>query len=292
MTPRRVLISGASIAGLSAAYWLDRAGWRVEIVERAPAFRDGGQNVDVRGVAREVVERMGLTGTVRALTTTEEGTRFVDEAGRAAGEFPAEPGRDGPTAEFEILRGDLAGAVRDRLGPGVGIRYDDSIGHIEQDAAVARVDFASGRHEAYDLVVVAEGVRSSTRERVFGKDVEHVPLGLVMVYGTIEREPADDRWWNWYTAPGRRQVMLRPDNMGTTRAMLAYLTETDEIVDADRGERLAVLNRVFDGAGWQTERVLRGFATSDDVYVDYLTQIKMPRWSEAVSAYSATPPGA
>ncbi|PJI52733.1 FAD-binding monooxygenase, partial [Methylobacterium radiotolerans] len=47
---RRILITGASIAGNTAAWWLGRSGFDVTVVERAPAFRDGGQNIDVRGV--------------------------------------------------------------------------------------------------------------------------------------------------------------------------------------------------------------------------------------------------
>jgi 2-polyprenyl-6-methoxyphenol hydroxylase-like FAD-dependent oxidoreductase len=47
--PKTTLITGASIAGLSSAFWLARAGWRVEVVERFDAFRTGGQNVEVGG---------------------------------------------------------------------------------------------------------------------------------------------------------------------------------------------------------------------------------------------------
>ena len=49
MTSKKVLISGASIAGPALAYWLARQGMDVTAVEKAPAFRDGGQTIDVRG---------------------------------------------------------------------------------------------------------------------------------------------------------------------------------------------------------------------------------------------------
>jgi 2-polyprenyl-6-methoxyphenol hydroxylase-like FAD-dependent oxidoreductase len=58
---RRVLITGASIAGNTTAWWLGRAGFAVTVVERAPAFRDGGQNVDVRGIGRTILREMGVT---------------------------------------------------------------------------------------------------------------------------------------------------------------------------------------------------------------------------------------
>lgn len=276
MTVHRALVSGASIAGLTTAYWLERIGWHVDVLERAPAFREGGQNVDVRGMAREVIARMGLAETVRALTTTEEGTRFVDTDGATIGEFPAREGNDGLTAELEILRGDLAGSIRDLLGDTTTIRFGEQIAAL---TGTGHVSFGSGDTAQYDLVVVAEGVRSSTRDLLFAGEVKRDPLNLTVVYGTIERTETDDRWWNWYTADEQRQVALRPDNTGTIRATLAYLDEDDDLAEAGEEQRSARLRRVFAGAGWQTDRVLCGFEQSDDVHVDCLTQIRMRTWS-------------
>ena len=59
----KVLISGAGVAGLALAYWLDRAGFATTLVERSPEFRRGGQAVDIRGVALSVVNAMQLLDT-------------------------------------------------------------------------------------------------------------------------------------------------------------------------------------------------------------------------------------
>lgn len=66
MTRTRVLISGASIAGPSLAYWLQRHGDEVTVVERAPALREGGHGVDFRGAQMELLRRMELTEAIRA----------------------------------------------------------------------------------------------------------------------------------------------------------------------------------------------------------------------------------
>ena len=59
MRDQTVLISGASIAGPALAYWLDRYGFRVTVVEKAPALRPGGQAVDFKGrTHRTVLDRM------------------------------------------------------------------------------------------------------------------------------------------------------------------------------------------------------------------------------------------
>ncbi|MER8014043.1 FAD-dependent monooxygenase [Streptomyces griseoluteus] len=276
MSNPRVVVSGASIAGLSAAHWLRSTGWEVTVVERAPAFRDGGQNVDVRGVAREVLDRMGLFDAVKALNTTETAAVFVDERGEVTAELPS-GGPDGATAELEILRGDFARAILDHLPEGVEIVYGDTISQTVEDEDAVTVTTAGGRVLRADLLVIAEGVRSATRDRLFDGLVDRRALGVTMVFGTIPRTAADDDRWRWYSATGGRQVHLRPDNHGTTRAILAC-ARAEDLASLDRDRALARLRARFAGAGWETERVLDGFDASEDVYVDGLTQIRMPTW--------------
>jgi 2-polyprenyl-6-methoxyphenol hydroxylase-like FAD-dependent oxidoreductase len=51
--PLRVLISGASVAGPTAAFWLCRQGYAVTVVERMPLemVRTSGHAVDLFGPA-------------------------------------------------------------------------------------------------------------------------------------------------------------------------------------------------------------------------------------------------
>jgi 2-polyprenyl-6-methoxyphenol hydroxylase-like FAD-dependent oxidoreductase len=67
MSDVRVLVTEASIAGPALAYWLSRRGAGVTVAEQAPGLRPGGQAVDARGVAKEVIWRMGLDAAVRGL---------------------------------------------------------------------------------------------------------------------------------------------------------------------------------------------------------------------------------
>src|SRR5690349_1774201 len=87
---RSVLIAGAGIAGPALASWLAPAGWRVTVVERAPALRDGGQAVDFRGpVHRAVLERMGLWGPIHDQQTHLGAHDLIDRAGATRATLPA-----------------------------------------------------------------------------------------------------------------------------------------------------------------------------------------------------------
>jgi 2-polyprenyl-6-methoxyphenol hydroxylase-like FAD-dependent oxidoreductase len=284
MTVPRVLISGASIAGPGLAFWLNRYGWETTVIERAPAFRDGGQNIDVRGAAREVLRRAGLEDAAREATTGERGTRFVGDAGETIAEFPVSDSEtDGATAEVEILRGDLARILIDATEGATTYRYGDHITGIDDDGERVLASFADGDDEAFDLVIAADGIRSSTRELVFPGEAVTRSLGLEMTYLTIPREDADVPWWQWYSGVGGRSVTLRPDRHGTTRAVLTEVTADrgDGVVPARRdldAQRRHLRNR-FVGLPWQANRILEHLDDSDDVYYESIGQVRMPRWA-------------
>lgn len=292
---KRILITGASVAGNTAAWWLGRNGFDVTVVERAPDFREGGQNIDVRGSGREVLRRMGLEQTALDRGTGEQGTAWVDEDGRVAAAFKTDATTgDGPTAEMEILRGDLARLLYEPARAHADFRFGDRVVAIE-DGDRAHVSFESGSSEAYDAVIVAEGVGSATREHVFPDENDPRWMDLTIAYFTIPRAADDDRMWRWYNATGGRSVSLRPDSHGTTRAMLSIQKPPEDEQTWDVERQMAFLNARFADAGWEAQRVLDGMASTDDFYFDVLRQVRMPRWSKGRvvltgdAAWCATP---
>jgi 2-polyprenyl-6-methoxyphenol hydroxylase-like FAD-dependent oxidoreductase len=293
---RRILITGASIAGNAAAWWLGRYGFDVTVVERALAFRDGGQNVDVRGVGCEVLRRMGLEREASHRGTGEEGTAWVDASGRTVAEFRVGTGgMGGLTADMEILRGDLARLLHEPARERAAFRYGDSVHSIDEDDGAATVTFARGRVERYDVVIVAEGVDSVTRERVFPGEDKPRWMDLTIAFLTIPRSPADDRMWRWFNATGGRSVSLRPDRRGTARAMLMLQGPPGDELDWDVRRQKALLRERFADVGWEAPRVLDGMVGAEDFYLDVLRQVRMRRWSRGRvvllgdAAWCATP---
>ncbi|CAE6752092.1 FAD-dependent monooxygenase [Xanthomonas arboricola] len=276
---RRILITGASVAGNTVAWALARQGFDVSVVEQTAQFRDGGQNIDVRGVGREVLQRMGLEQAALDHGTGEEGTAWVDDHGHAVATFKTDDmDGDGPTAELEILRGDLARLLYDAARQKAEYRFGDRIASIDDDGEAATVHFQSGRSDRFDAVIVAEGVGSATRELLFPGENDPRWMDLTIAYFTIARTDDDDRLWRWYHATGGRSISLRPDQHGTTRAMLSLQKAPEGEQDWDLATQKAYLRERFADAGWQAARVLDGMDTTDDFYVDALRQVRMPRW--------------
>ena len=121
-----VLISGAGPAGEALAYWLLRRGFTPTVVERAPALRDGGQAVDIRGAAIEVAARTGILDAVRLARTRTRGMTYVSSTGKRVasmnGAFGVVDAED-----VEIVRGDLAGILYEATRNDIEYIFDDSI---------------------------------------------------------------------------------------------------------------------------------------------------------------------
>jgi 2-polyprenyl-6-methoxyphenol hydroxylase-like FAD-dependent oxidoreductase len=285
MARRTVLISGASIAGPALAFWLARYGFDPVIVERAPALRLGGQNVDIQREARTVVRRMGLEEEIRSSRTGELGLRLVDERNRIRAEFPAATSTTGVfTQEFEILRGELIRILFERTRDTTEYVFGNRITALHDHGDRVTVAFEHGPEREVDLVVAADGIRSATRRLIVGDEPTIRHLGVYCSYFTIPLGPSDDGWARWYSAPGGRTVLLRPDNLGTTRALLWFPSPPRGYERLGTDEQTALLRDRFAGAGWETDRVLAGLMEADEVYLDTLGQVIAPRWSNGRAA--------
>lgn len=279
MAPHAV-ISGAGIAGPALAHELGARGWNTTVVERYPARRDEGQNVDVRGAAREVARRMGIDDAIRAANTGEIGTRFVRSDGTAAASFPvtSRGENDGPTAELEILRGELSRILVERTTADTDYRFDTQITAVDDDGERVDVALSDGTSVDTDLLVIAEGLHS--RSRRFVTPVEVNDLGMYFAYATVARSEHDDLWWNWQHATGSRSVHLRPDNLGTTRAILTFLSDVRGFEDLDRAGQLTILRRTFADVGGAAQRVLAELDNGAPMYFSVAGQLRSPTWSK------------
>jgi len=273
---QHAVISGAGIGGPALALQLAAHGWTTTVIERYPERRDEGQNVDIRGAAREVVRRMGVDADVRAANTTEVGMRFLRADGSTAASFPVSPGTDGPTAELEILRGELSRILIEHADS-TDFRFGTQIADVVDHGERVTVTLDDGDIIDADLVVIAEGLYSRTRRFIAATQVND--LGMYIAYATIPRRDDDDNWWNWQHATESRSVHLRPDNLGTTRAMLSFISDVRGLDDLGREDLNIILRRTFADLGDVTPRILDELDASAPMYFSSVGQMSSPAWS-------------
>jgi 2-polyprenyl-6-methoxyphenol hydroxylase-like FAD-dependent oxidoreductase len=279
----KVLVAGASIAGPALAHWLSRRGAEVTVVERAPGLRPGGQAVDARGVAREVIRRMGLDAPVRAARTDTAGAQTVDADGTVLETYRADDdGGDGYIAEIEILRGDLSRVLHDDTSDRVEYVFGDRIAELTQDADGVDVTFAGGDRRRFDLVIGADGLHSALRGTVFGPHERFVRhLGLVLAFYSVPNEFGLDRWLIEYQdRESGRSALLRPIQEATrAMAMFSFPSADFDVDHRDIPAQKRLLRERTDGLGWLSPRLLAHLDDTPDFYLDQVAQVVMDRWS-------------
>ncbi|SBT49273.1 FAD-dependent monooxygenase [Micromonospora narathiwatensis] len=274
-----VLISGAGVAGPALAWWLRRHGFRPTVVERAPARRDGGYKVDIRGAALTVVDRMGLREQVGRHDTGMRLARFVEAGGRQLATMDAAlfGGREGD--DVEIMRGDLARILIEATDD-VEYVHGDSIAALDQSADGVEVAFERGPNRRFDLVVGADGLHSTVRRLAFGPGSAHLrTLGYHIAIFTVPAEYGEERVELMHPAPGRSVGVYRTAGAPDARALFLFPSPAEEPDHRDVAAQRAALATTFAGAGWRVPELLAAMADAPDFYFDAMSQVRMDRWS-------------
>jgi len=294
MSNLKVLISGASIAGPMAAYWFAKAGAIVTVVERFPALRMNGQNIDIRSVGVTVMRRIpGLEAAVLAKKCEMDGIEFVDDKGDPYATIKATGNAEQQSlvSEYEISRGDLAKILVDLTKGNKNVKYvfDEQIVSMEQSGVDGplTVTFANGLAKSeYDLVVACDGATSRTRSIGLGCGVRDYirPLNTWAAYFTIERDLLQgSRMAQAWSAVGGRWVAIGPDQSGATRVGLmsnspdqSHALSFREALKSGNDELKSHVYRRYNGAGWKTDEILEGMSEAQDFYASVTVQVKVP----------------
>ena len=278
-----VLISGASIAGPTLAFWLDRFGYDVTVVERASGPRKGAYAVDLRGPAMEIVLRMGIVPRLAKSHVNVEKVTFLDQDGTPAGIIRPQAVSGGVVGrDLEVPRTALMETVMDALGDGVKLIYNESIRAIDQTADKVHVTFASGEKHVFDLVFGADGVNSATRKLTIDPAAECLKyLGYCYVGFSIPN--VFDVWnenisWN---IPGKAAVLFSTSDRSQANAFLEFLTDNPpyDRMRTDQDVR-ALFKEKFAGYGWEIPKLLELLEQADDLFYDATTYVDLQKWSQ------------
>jgi 2-polyprenyl-6-methoxyphenol hydroxylase-like FAD-dependent oxidoreductase len=284
-TGPRVLVSGASISGLTLAYWLARYGFAVTMVERAPHLRPGGHALDVRGPALEVAERMAVLGTMRERSTKLTGMAVVDSDGREifrSTESTLTGGRlDSP--DVEILRDDLCHVLHEAVGGQAEYLFGDSIASLTQDGSGVDVTFVTAAPRRFELVIGADGLYSRVRRIAFGPDEQFLRAfgDLYVATFGMPNFLGLERWQVMYQQPdsvGALVMGLRKDV--TARTYLGFSAPKgidSDFRDIDAQKRL-LADRAA-GAGWVIPQIVEHMLRATDFHFYSLSQVRMNGWS-------------
>lgn len=164
---KNILISGSGIAGLTAAKFLSKQGHHITVIDRAPSFTKAGFLISLKSFGVRIMEELGLIEELVAASSPSEFVSFLEKDEQLIQRISYKKMNQNIEHSVLISRGGLHNVLYDNLKDQVDILFNTTISGISSRGNKSEVMLSDGNSMETDLVIVSEGLRSSTRERYF-----------------------------------------------------------------------------------------------------------------------------
>lgn len=278
---KKVLVSGASFAGLSTAYWMNRLGYKVTIVEIGNGLKRGGTPVNIEQDTVNIVKRMGLFDAIKANRISMELLEFKNADDVTEGSMVLRnAGEELPDDSFEIERNVLLNMLFDKVQHEVEFMFNNSITALKETEDAIEVTFKDGTLQAFDLVFGCDGIHSAVRRIWFGHEAEYSHfLGQYFSITIVNKLLIKENTTQFYNVPNKG-IMLNAYN-GKTDIIFCFRSEIEIPYDyRNEEQQRKIILEQFTGGNWRIAELLEELAHSKTFYFDKLCQIKMPSWTK------------
>jgi len=164
---KNILISGGGIAGLTAAKLLSTQGHQVTVIDRASSFAKAGFLISLKSFGVRIMEELGLTAELQAVSSPSEFVSFLEKDGQVIQHISYEKMNENIERSVLISRGQLHNVLYDSLKGQINVFFNTTISKLTSVGERTEVVLSDGREMEADIIIISEGLRSSTRERYF-----------------------------------------------------------------------------------------------------------------------------
>jgi FAD-dependent urate hydroxylase len=208
-TPRKAIIIGAGMGGLAAGIALRQMGYGVEIYDRTASLRAAGAAISLWSNGIKVLNQWGLGSAIARVGGDMAHMAYYRSTGECLTQFSLAPlvERVGQRP-YPVSRTALQTILLEAAG---GVTLGAECVGIEQSDDRATAVFANGHRATGDLVIAADGARSTLRNGVAGRAIDRQYVGYVNWNGlvSVDEALAPANTWVMYVGKGQR-VSLMP----------------------------------------------------------------------------------
>ncbi|MEV0567217.1 FAD-dependent monooxygenase [Dactylosporangium sp. NPDC050588] len=232
----RVVVIGSGIGGLTAAIALHADGHEVEVYDQAATFSAIGAGVSLGANGTRLMDALGLGPALREVGSDLQRIQFHEW--RTGEIFYEHPMGDWYTARFGapflgLHRADLQQVLLDAFRAAGGeVHLGKRCATIAETPDDVTIAFADGTTTTADVVIGADGVRSTVRQHVAGPD-EAVFAGMSCFRGLvpIDKVPGGSSMGLTFFLGPTSHLVVYPVRRGELINFVAYTRDaawTDE----------------------------------------------------------------
>lgn len=210
----KIVIAGAGIGGLCAAIALTKVGFDVEVIERAPALTEVGAGIQLSPNAVMGLAGLGVAEAVLAMSSRPEALEMrIGKTGEKVFSIPIlkDAKKRYGAPYLHIHRADLIEILERaaRFG-GAQIRLNARVAAYVREDHGLRIGLDTGAIIEADLLVGADGARSTVRKQMLGEDQARY-TGAVAWRITVPADVAPDLPQSAivWAGPGKHAVTYR-----------------------------------------------------------------------------------
>lgn len=274
-SPKIALISGAGIAGLTTAWHLSKIGWQVIVVEKSSVLRTEGYMISLSGPGYTVAKKMGIEQLLEANHTPLGNSILRNKDGK-------EQWRVNYPDAFQDLewvtmaRTTLVDVLYQQTKNIVNIRFGVITTKIISKKKSALIHLSDGTKIEVDLFIGADGVRSSARELIFGKNKTFTePMGYRCAAFQL---PNTLNLGNDTTTYGSVGKVTEIYSLSQTTLATLYLWKDDNTSYVTKEKIKQTLLNVFEGLHPNQIKAIYDKPEKTELYFDLIQMVKMPKW--------------
>lgn len=278
---KKVLVSGASFAGLSTAYWMNKLGYKVTVVEIANELRKGGTPVDIRENTVDIVKNMEIFEQIESNRLNMEVMEFKNSDDVTEGSISMKKeGEEAVDDECEIERDVLLNILFNTIKHEVEFIFNNSITAINETKDAIQVTFKNGAERSFDLLFGCDGLHSIVRKIWFGEEDKYSHfLRQYFSITIVNKLLIKKNTAQMYNEPDKA-IMLNAYN-NKTDIVFCFFSEKEIPYDyRDEQQQRKIILDQFAGQSWRTEELLEEVKNTKTFYFDKLCQIKMASWTK------------
>lgn len=268
----RILVVGGGIAGLTLTGLLQQRGFKPTLVEQIPEYGTVGYVIVLWPSGSRILKGLGVYRSLLDVGLQFTTYNVSDERGQMLHSYSVQNVTEKYGPMLSTYRPDLINVIKEAVDPD-SIRMSTTVDKIDQTNDEVYVTFSDGTEETYDLVVGCDGVRSKTRDLVFGD----VPLSYSGMTG-----------WSFWVKPNIAKTLQIAEYWGTgkffgiwpTKGRLSVFTSIrDNVQEPDPVEsRIDRIQETFKNFGGLVPEILEGLNDPNEIFHGYYNDLRMKKW--------------